>query len=124
MEKYSGEGAQKKPAQWAHRSYFEPTPLQDTKVQIKSEKRTQNSGNFSRKIELRIYGEIAIFCAVTCAHYAGRTQRRVGLKMLLIYAFIIRTYSQLQDQLHKKLDVTRHKSTFRIYVTLNHEASV
>ena len=50
--------------------------------------------------------------------------RRVGIKMLLIYAFIIRIYSQLQHQLHKQLDVTRHKSTFRIYVTTNHKASV
>ena len=65
-----------------------------------------------------------ILCAFPCAHYAGRTLRRVGLKMLLIYTFIIRKYSQLQAQLHKQLDVTRHKSTFRIYVTLNHEASV
>jgi len=36
----------------------------------------------------------------------AHTVRRVGLKMLLIYTFIIRIYSQLQVQLHKLLDVT------------------
>ena len=41
-----------------------------------------------------------------------------------LYAFIIRIYSQLQHQLHKQLDVTRHKTIFRIYVTINRRASV
>ena len=54
MEIYSGEDARKKPAQWAHENYFEPTPLQDTKVQRKYQKRKQNSGNFYRKIALRL----------------------------------------------------------------------
>ena len=53
---------------------FAPIPLQDTKVQRKYQKRKQNSENFYRKITVRIYGEIAIICADTCAHYAGRTQ--------------------------------------------------
>ena len=80
---------------------FAPIPRQDTKVQRKYQKRKQNSGNFYRKITVRFYGEIAISCAVTCAHYAGRTQRRVGLKMLLIYAFIIHIYYSYKQKLHR-----------------------
>ena len=53
-EIYSSEDARKKPAQWVHGCYFEPTTLQDTKVQRKYQKRKQNSGNFYRKITLRL----------------------------------------------------------------------
>ena len=124
-EKYSSEDTRKKPAQWMHGCYFEPIPLQDTKVQRKYQKRKQNSGNFYRKITLRLLlrNHNILRLHVRPLRRAHKA-RRVGIKMLLIYAFIIRIYSQLQHQLHKQLDVTRHKSTFRIYVTTNHKASV
>ena len=81
-----------------------PSKIQRYKENIRKESEIQEI--FTEKLHSAFYGEIAIFYAVTCAHYAGRTQRRVGLKILLIYAFIIRIYYQLQHQLHRKLDVT------------------
>jgi hypothetical protein len=83
--------------------------LQDTKVQRKI---PENNTKFEK-----IYAQNSgIFYAFSVRPLRRAHTAASWAKMLLIYAFVIRIYSQLQHQLHKQLDVTRHKSTFRIYV--------
>ena len=84
-------------------------PSKIQRYKEKTRKESKNQKIFTEKLHSAFYGEIAIFCADTCAHYAGRTRWRVGLNELLIYAFVIRIYYSYKYQLHKHFVVTSKK---------------
>ena len=107
---------------------FAPIPLQDTKVQRKYQKRKQNSGNFYRKIVLRL-----LWRNRNILRHHVRPLRRAHTvanwcRNVLIYSFVIRMYLQLQAPVTQSFSCNNEKvgapyrcnhktQSFRINVT-------
>ena len=75
MKIYSGEDTHKKAgAMGTQELNLRPYPskIQRYKENIRKERKIRKI--FTEKLYSDFYGEIAIICADTCAHYAGRTQ--------------------------------------------------